>query len=65
MKQDKFSPFPKPGYCYIRDEFGEDKFRLYFDGGTERKLQIQRLQKKYCRVHALWQIPPVDLYAQL
>ncbi len=57
--------FPKPGYCYIRDEIGEEKFQLYFDGGSERKLQIKHLLKKYCCVHARWQFPPVDLYAQL
>jgi Type II site-specific deoxyribonuclease len=57
--------FPKPGYCYIRDNLGEEKFRIYFDGGSERKLQIKHLLKRYCRVHARWQFPPVDLYAQL
>jgi type II restriction enzyme len=57
--------FPKPGYCYVRDELGEEKFQLYFDGGSERKLQIKRLLKKYCCVHARWQFPPIDLYAQL
>jgi Type II site-specific deoxyribonuclease len=56
---------PKPGYCYIRDEIGEEKFQLYFDGGSERKLQIKRLLKRYCCVHARWQFPPIDLYAQL
>lgn len=57
--------FPKPGYCYIRDELGEEKFQLYFDGGTERKLQVRRLLKQYCCVHARWQFPPINLYAQL
>jgi type II restriction enzyme len=57
--------FPKPGYCYVRDEFGEEKFQLYFDGGSERKLQIKHLLKKYCCVHARWQFPPIDLYTQL
>ncbi|MEM7348728.1 MAG: restriction endonuclease [Chloroflexota bacterium] len=45
---------PKPGYCYVTDENGEDKFQLYFDGGTERKLQIKQLQKHLCIVHATW-----------
>lgn len=55
--------FPKPGYCYVRDESGTEKFQIYFDGGSERKLQIRRLVKRYCRVHARWQFPAVDLYA--
>lgn len=45
---------PKPGYCYV---FGADKqklFELYFDGGTERKLQIKNLKKDICNVHATW-----------
>jgi len=52
--------FPKPGYCYVRDEKGEIIFSLYFDGGGERKLQIKSLRKEYCRVHAEWEffIPP-------
>ncbi|MEE8058502.1 MAG: hypothetical protein V3T17_11800 [Pseudomonadales bacterium] len=45
---------PKPGYCYVADEKGDDKFQLYFDGGTERKLQIKNLQKHLCTVHATW-----------
>jgi len=56
--------FPKPGYCYVRDSLGNDKFQLYFDGGTERKLQIKHLRKSYCRVHATWQFPPVELYSK-
>lgn len=27
---------PKPGYCYVVDKKGKDKFQLYFDGGGER-----------------------------
>jgi len=62
MKMD--SPqFPKPGYCYVRDEQGGDKFQLYFDAGGERKLQVQHIRKKYCRVHATWEFPSIDLYA--
>lgn len=45
---------PKPGYCTVRDRKSEVRFRLYFDGGTERKLQIKNLQKKLCSVHATW-----------
>lgn len=48
---------PKPGYCTIRDEHGRIKFQLYFDGGTERKLQIKGLGKNYCIVHATWKFP--------
>lgn len=45
---------PKPGYCDVFDEFGSVKFKLYFDGGTERKLQIKNLKKSLCIVHADW-----------
>ena len=45
---------PKPGYCYVRDSDGSLRYRLYFDGGTERKLQIQLIQKSLCIVHAHW-----------
>jgi len=53
---------PKPGYCYVRDSRGRTIFELYFDGGGERKLQIKKLDKKYCFVHATWDffIPPED-----
>ncbi len=46
---------PPPGYCTV-SEGGRVLFRLYFDGGTERKLQIQRLLKERCIVHASWKI---------
>jgi len=46
---------PKPGYCDVTDKSGNLKFQLYFDGGTERKLQIRNLDKKYCTVHATWE----------
>lgn len=45
---------PKPGYGHIRDRDGQLKFSLYFDGGTERKLQIKSLRKNLCIVHATW-----------
>jgi type II restriction enzyme len=45
---------PKPGYCVVTDAEGSGLFQLYFDGGTERKLQIKQLQKRACRVHASW-----------
>ena len=50
---------PKPGRCYVRDTTGQLLFQLYFDGGGERKLQIQRLQKSACAVHATWRFPPL------
>lgn len=45
---------PKPGYGHVRDAVGNLKFSLYFDGGTERKLQIKSLRKNLCKVHATW-----------
>lgn len=45
---------PKPGHCYVRDPGGILKYQLYFDGGTERKLQIQHIQKSLCITHAYW-----------
>jgi len=45
---------PKPGYGYVRDAGGQLKYALYFDGGTERKLQIKKLRKDLCIVHATW-----------
>jgi hypothetical protein len=52
--------YPKPGYCHVRNDAGETIFDLYFDGGTERKLQIKNLNKSFCSVHATWEfiIPP-------
>lgn len=51
---------PKPGYCYVRDANGAIMFDLYFDGGSERKLQIKSLDKSLCSIHASWEflIPP-------
>ena len=46
---------PKPGYCEVKDAEGSLKFQLYFDGGTERKLQIKLLRKDLCVVHAQWE----------
>lgn len=45
---------PQPGYGYVRDKAGKLKYSLYFDGGTERKLQIKHLRKDLCKVHATW-----------
>lgn len=44
---------PKPGYCKVSDANGL-KFALYFDGGTERKLQIKAIRKSLCTVHGTW-----------
>jgi type II restriction enzyme len=30
-------------------------YELYFDGGTERKLQVKNLRRDLCRIHATWQ----------
>ena len=45
---------PKPGYGYVYGPNKQLKFALYFDAGTERKLQIRSLRKDLCRVHATW-----------
>lgn len=51
--------FPKPGYCTIKAR-GQEVYQLYFDGGTERKLQVKNLAKSHCIVHATWSftVPP-------
>lgn len=46
---------PKPGYCDVKDADGDIKFQLYFDAGSERKLQIKHLRKNLCTVHARWE----------
>ncbi len=45
---------PKPGYCRVYDTTGAEKFALYFDGGTERKLQIKALAMWHCHPIATW-----------
>jgi hypothetical protein len=46
---------PKPGYGYVNNpQTGELAYQLYFDGGSERKLQIKSIDKKYCTLHATW-----------
>ncbi len=52
---------PKPGYGYVYDASGRLKFSLYFDGGTERKLQIKGLRKDLCTVHATWSFDSASL----
>ena len=46
---------PKPGYCTVEDG-GRLMFELYFDGGTERKLQVRKLAKASCSVLATWKV---------
>ena len=43
-----------PGYVRVRDQHGNLQYSLYFDAGSERKLQVRQLQKSLCRVHATW-----------
>jgi len=45
---------PQPGYGHVKDTRGQIRYSLYFDGGTERKLQIKHLRKNLCKVHATW-----------
>jgi hypothetical protein len=49
---------PKPGYCIVKDGKGNVRFALYFDGGTERKLQVKDLKKNLCIVHGEWDFSP-------
>jgi type II restriction enzyme len=46
---------PKPASVYVSDSLGPI-FELYFDGGTERKLQVKKLVKRVCTVHATWSV---------
>jgi type II restriction enzyme len=52
--QEKSKQSPKPGYGNVFDKQGKLKFALYFDAGTERKLQIKKIRKDLCIVHATW-----------
>lgn len=45
----------RPGYCRVMDGAGQLKFELYFDAGSERKLQVRHLRKDLCTVHAQWE----------
>lgn len=45
---------PKPGYCHVSAPDGSELYQLYFDGGTERKLQVKALRKSACVLHAEW-----------
>ena len=50
----KSKQMPKPGYCHVKDKRGKMLFQLYFDGGSERKLQIKNILKENCILHANW-----------
>lgn len=45
---------PKPGYCHVSTTGGTKLYHLYFDAGSERKLQIKALRKSVCVLHAEW-----------
>ncbi len=47
--------YPKPGYCYVKSDTGQAIYELYFDAGSERKLQVKNLPKSRCTVHATWE----------
>jgi type II restriction enzyme len=51
---------PKPGRAVVIED-GVRLFDLYFDGGTERKLQIQAIDKRQCIIHARWDIHRIAL----
>lgn len=57
MKMDS-KQMPKPGYCTVRNNKGEIDFQLYFDGGSEKKLQIKGLKKSLCNVIGEWRFDP-------
>lgn len=52
--QEKSRQTPKPAYCRVFDRTGAQLYSLYFDGGTERKLQVKHLSKAACILHATW-----------
>jgi Type II site-specific deoxyribonuclease len=52
--REKSKQSPKPGNCTVTDAKGRRKFVLYFDAGTERKLQVKHIDKSLCIVHADW-----------
>jgi type II restriction enzyme len=54
VTQERSRQTPKPGYGNVYDAEGKLKFALYFDAGTERKLQIKKIRKDLCVVHANW-----------
>jgi type II restriction enzyme len=59
--QSKSRQAPKPGYGNVYGADGKLKFALYFDGGTERKLQIKAIRKDLCTIHATWRFDSAPL----
>lgn len=49
---------PKPGYCTVYGENNVIDFQLYFDGGSERKLQVKALRKNLCNIIGEWEFDP-------
>jgi len=45
----------KPAYVRVNERDGRQKYALYFDAGSERKLQVKALRKDLCVVHGTWQ----------
>lgn len=45
---------PRSGHCTVTDRHGVVLFRLYFDGGGERKLWLKQLRMDKCVRHASW-----------
>lgn len=50
----------KPATYRVNDEIGLC-FELYFDAGSERKLQVRKLRKDLCRLHAEWRFEIAEL----
>jgi type II restriction enzyme len=59
--QERSRQTPKPGYANVYDTDGKLKFALYFDAGTERKLQVKKIRKDLCILHANWRFESVPL----
>lgn len=55
---------PKPGYCFVETESGATDFRLYFDGGSERKLQVKDLRKSLCNIIGEWSFEHEELFKE-
>ena len=55
---------PKPGYCTVKSSDTSVDFQLYFDGGSERKLQVKALKKSLCKVIAEWTFEPQILESE-
>lgn len=49
---------PKPGYCTVKGKDNLLDLQLYFDGGSERKLQVKALRKSLCNIIGEWSFDP-------